>query len=86
MKKITIYSTPTCHYCDEAKAFLTKYGIKYKSIDVAKDLEARKKMVEVSGQMGVPVITIDKEVMVGFNWQIKNKVVELLEIYLNKQI
>jgi len=84
MKKIIIYSTPTCHYCDEAKEFLTKYGKKYTSIDVAKDLEARKKMVEVSGQMGVPVIVIGEEVMVGFNWEIKNKVVELLKIDLNK--
>jgi glutaredoxin-like YruB-family protein len=83
MKKLTIYSTPTCHYCDEAKKFFDQFGVKYNSIDVSKDIEARKKMVEVSKQMGVPVITVNKEVFVGFSYEVKNKLIELLDIKLN---
>jgi glutaredoxin-like YruB-family protein len=70
MKKITIYSTPTCHYCKVAKEFFDLNGLRYKEIDVQKDIEARKKMVEISGQMGVPVIVIGKKVLNGFSEEI----------------
>lgn len=83
MKKVTIYSTPTCHYCEEAKTFLTKFNVKYAAIDVSKDLEQRKEMIKKSNQMGVPVITVGKEVFVGFNWEVKGKLVKLLDIKLN---
>ncbi len=66
-KKIEIYSTPTCHYCHLAKDFLTKNNISYVEYNVATDLAKRKEMVEVSGQLGVPVIVIDGEVSVGFD-------------------
>lgn len=67
MKKVTIYSTPTCHYCDLAKEFFKEEGIKFTAIDVSTDLEKRKEMIDKSGQMGVPVIVVGKEVIVGFN-------------------
>ena len=67
MKTIKIYSTPTCVYCNMAKDFLKKNKIKYEDYDVRTDLARRKEMVEISGQMGVPVIVVDKEVMVGFD-------------------
>jgi glutaredoxin-like YruB-family protein len=67
MKKITIYSTPTCHYCQVAKDYFNSKGLKYESIDVQKDLVARKKMIEISEQMGVPVIVIGKKILKGFN-------------------
>lgn len=66
MSKITIYSTKTCHYCEDAKNFFKKKKLSYKTVDVGVDLVERKKMVELSGQMGVPVITIGKKVFVGF--------------------
>jgi glutaredoxin 3 len=66
MKNVTIYSTPTCHYCGEAKKFMKDHGISYTEHDVAHDLEQRKIMVDKSGQLGVPVIDIDGQVMVGF--------------------
>lgn len=66
MKKITIYSTTKCHYCQLAKNWFDELGLSYSTIDVGVDLDARKKMVELSGQMGVPVITIGKKVFVGF--------------------
>ena len=67
MKNVTIYSTPTCHFCHMAKDFFTANGIVYTEYNVASDLEKRKEMVEKSGQMGVPVIIIGDELTVGFD-------------------
>lgn len=67
MQNVTIYSTPTCHFCHMAKDFFTANGVVYTEYNVATDLEKRKEMVEKSGQMGVPVIVIGDEVTVGFN-------------------
>jgi glutaredoxin 3 len=67
MKKVEIYSTPTCTYCQAAKEFFTQNGVEYTEYDVAADLEKRTEMVEKSGQMGVPVITIGEEIIVGFD-------------------
>ena len=66
MKTITIYSTPTCHYCNLAKDFFTTNNIAYTEYNVAADSEKRKEMIDLSGQLGVPVIRIDDEVTVGF--------------------
>ncbi len=68
-KKITIYSTPTCHFCQLSKDFFKSHNVEYTDYDVATDLEKRKEMVERSGQMGVPVIFIDDEMIVGFDQQ-----------------
>jgi NADH-dependent peroxiredoxin subunit F len=67
MTKVTVYSTKNCPYCRMAKAFLEKYGVPYESVDVGADENAAKKMIELSGQRGVPVITVDNEVIVGFD-------------------
>jgi len=77
MKEVTIYSTPTCHFCHMTKDFLSENNIPFKDYNVATDLEKRKEMVDRSGQMGVPVILIGDEVMVGFN---KEKLAEALGI------
>ena len=66
-KKITIYSTPTCHYCNLAKDFFREKGIKYEEFNVAVDLAKRQEMVEKSGQMGVPVIDIGGKIVSGFD-------------------
>ena len=66
-KKVSIYTTPTCVYCKGAKEFFKQHNIAYEEFDVAKDLEKRKEMVAKSGQLGVPVITVDELVVVGFN-------------------
>ena len=66
-KKVTIYTTPTCGYCQAAKAFFQEKGIEYSEKDVANDQEAASEMIEKSGQMGVPVITVDDEFVIGFN-------------------
>ncbi|MEQ1500284.1 MAG: glutaredoxin family protein [Parcubacteria group bacterium] len=77
MKQVTIYSTPTCHFCNMAKDYFKENNVAYEAIDVASDPEKRKEMMEKSGQLGVPVILIDNEVVVGFN---KPKLARLLEI------
>jgi len=66
-KSVTIYSTPTCPYCHQAKDFLKANKIPFKDVDVSSDEKAAKEMIDKSGQMGVPVIEIGKEVIVGFD-------------------
>lgn len=73
MVEVKVYSTPTCPYCNMAKDFLKENNIEFKEYDVSEDTEARNEMLEKSGQMGVPVILIDEEVIIGFNKEaIKN--------------
>lgn len=64
---IKIYSTPSCPYCKLAKDYLTSKGVSYEDIDVSSNPAAAQEMVELSGQMGVPVIVINGEVIVGFD-------------------
>ncbi|MCX6752128.1 MAG: glutaredoxin family protein [Candidatus Nomurabacteria bacterium] len=75
MKNVTIYSTPTCHFCHMAKDFFKENNVLYTEYNVASDLEKRKEMVAKSGQMGVPVIIIGDELTVGFN---KPKIAQML--------
>ena len=72
-KKVVIYSTPTCPYCKRAKDYLSRKGIRYTDIDVAQDKEKAKEMTQKSGQMSVPVIIIDDEIVVGFNQALLDK-------------
>lgn len=65
--KIKVYSTPTCPYCHLAKEFLKEMNIDFEDIDVSQNEEAAQEMIEKSGQMGVPVIDIDGEIIIGFN-------------------
>ena len=67
MKKVEIYSTPTCTYCHAAKEFFAENGVEYTEHDVAADEVQRNIMVEKSGQMGVPVIDIAGTIIVGFD-------------------
>ena len=67
MKKVEIYSTNTCHFCHMAKDFFKANNIPYTEYDVASDLAKRKEMVDLTNQMGVPVIVIDGSWTVGFN-------------------
>ncbi|PIR82482.1 NrdH-redoxin [Candidatus Kaiserbacteria bacterium CG10_big_fil_rev_8_21_14_0_10_59_10] len=75
--EVTIYTTPTCHFCHAAKDFFTDHNIAYREHDVAQDLEKRKEMIERSGQMGVPVITVGEQMVVGFDEQ---QLKELLKV------
>jgi glutaredoxin 3 len=77
MKKVTIYSTPSCHFCHMAKEFFKEKGVEYEEIDVAADQEKRAEMIDLTGQMGVPVIRIADDVIIGFN---KPKIAQLLGV------
>ncbi len=75
MKPVAIYTTVTCGYCKMAKEYFQKNNVEYQEFDVGTDLAKRQEMIEKSGQMGVPVITVGSDMIVGFN---KPRLQELL--------
>ena len=78
MPQVTIYSTPTCHFCKMAKEFFREHNVAYVEHDVLADLAKRQEMVDKSHQLGVPVISIGEEVIVGFD---QERVSNLLNIH-----
>jgi glutaredoxin-like YruB-family protein len=76
-KIVEIYSTPTCHFCHMAKDWLTAKNIAFVDYNVGENAEKRKEMVEMTGQLGVPVIRIGDDVMIGFN---PDHMAKLLEV------
>jgi len=74
---VTIYSTPVCHFCQAAKDFFKDNNVEYTEHDVAADADKRQEMIELTGQMGVPVIRIGDDVVIGFD---EGKVKELLKM------
>jgi len=66
-KHVVIYTTPTCHFCHMAKEFFKEKGVEYTEYDVASDAGKRQEMVQMTGQLGVPVIVIDGTASVGFD-------------------
>jgi len=77
MPTIKIYTTPTCPFCLMAKEYFRSKGIEFEEIDVSRDERAALEMIQKSGQMGVPVIEIDGKIVVGFD---KEKIDELLNL------
>ena len=76
-KKVKVYSTPTCQFCIMAKKFLKDNNIEFEDVDVSRDIKSAREMVEKTGQMGVPVIEIDGEFVIGFN---REKIKQLLNL------
>ncbi len=74
--EIKVYSTPTCPYCKMAKTYLDEQGVKYQDLDVTQDAASRDEMIQKSGQIGVPVITFNGELVIGFN---KERLEDLLK-------
>lgn len=74
---VIIYTTPTCVYCNTLKQYLEEKNIKYKEIDVSQDEKELEKMVAISGQMGVPVVDIDGNIVIGFD---RPKIDQLLKL------
>jgi len=77
MDMIKLYSTPTCAYCKTLKEYLKKNGKEFQDIDISKDEKQLQDMIKISGQMGVPVLDIDGEVVAGFD---KAKIDKILNI------
>jgi glutaredoxin 3 len=74
---VKLFTTPICPYCFTLKNFLKEHNIEFEEINVAENRQAAEEMIRKSGQMGVPVIEINGEIVVGFN---KEKISELLNI------
>lgn len=74
---VKIYTTPTCPYCAMTKAFLRENGVEFEEINVADDRAAAMEMMEKSGQMSVPVLDINGEIIVGFNREAVKKALKL---------
>jgi glutaredoxin-like YruB-family protein len=77
MKKVIIYSTPSCVYCKVAKDWLENNSIAFTEYDLARDTDKRDEMIKKTGQMAVPVFDIDGEIIIGFD---KNKISQILGI------
>lgn len=77
MQNVIIYSTPTCHFCHMAKEYFKEKGVAYTEYDVASDTAKRKEMMEKSGQMGVPVLIIGEDIVVGYNKPVIDKLLGL---------
>ncbi|MEK7537282.1 MAG: glutaredoxin family protein [Patescibacteria group bacterium] len=67
MKQVKIYTTSTCVYCKGAKEYFKNKGVENEEINLSEHPDRIQEMIQVSGQMGVPVILIDGKVIVGFN-------------------
>ena len=74
---IRVFSTPACPYCVTLKSFLKEHNIQFEDIDVSKDEKALDEMIDRSGQMGVPVIFVNGEIIVGFN---QDRIKQLLKL------
>jgi len=66
-KKIIVYSTATCPYCQMLKEHLTEKKVEFENIDVGANQAKAKEMIDKSGQMGVPVIDIDGKIIIGYD-------------------
>lgn len=75
--KIIVYSTPTCPFCKLVKEYLNEHHVEFEDIDVSANHEQAQEMIHKSGQMGVPVIVVDENVVVGFD---KEKLNEYLNL------
>jgi glutaredoxin 3 len=74
---VKVYSTPTCPWCHRAKDFLSEHKIKFEDLNVAESEKARLEMVHKTGQMGVPVIDIDGEIIIGFDEEAIKKALKI---------
>lgn len=75
-KKVIVYSTPTCPYCVYAKNFFKEKGVDFEDVNVAGDRSRAMEMIQKSGQMGVPVIDIGGQIIVGFQPEVFNSLLK----------
>jgi len=71
--RVIVFSTPTCNYCNAAKKYFREKGIRFKDVDVSRDVAAARDMVRRSGQQGVPVIDIGGKIVGGVDRSKINK-------------
>ncbi len=66
-KRVIVFSTPTCSFCNMAKKYFREKGVKFTDVDVSRDPAAARDIIRRSGQQGVPVIDIGGKIVVGFD-------------------
>lgn len=76
-RKVIVFSTPTCTFCNQVKRYFREKNIKFTDVDVSRDQSAARDMMRRTGQMGVPVILIDNKPIIGFD---RNKINQMLNI------
>jgi glutaredoxin 3 len=64
---IKVYSTNTCPWCDKVKKYLKSENVEFQELNVQDDMDAREEMIKKSKQMGVPVLDIDTNIIIGFD-------------------
>lgn len=77
MKKVLIYTTPTCPYCMRVKDYLKSKEIEFKNIDVSANQDLVKEMIDKSGQLGVPVLDIEGKIIIGFDKEEIDKALDI---------
>lgn len=77
MSQVKIFSTPTCIYCFSLKEFLKQHNIVFEDIDISKNEKVREEIIAKTGQMVVPIIEIDGQIIIGFD---REKIIKLLNI------
>lgn len=80
MPNVTIYSAPWCVYCKMAKAYMDENKVAYKEIDVSVDEAGKDDMIKKTGQLGIPVIEVDSQIMIGFDKQALKKALGLEDL------
>jgi len=77
MAKVKLFTTPACVYCVTVKEFLKEKNVQFEEIDVSQDEKLKDEIIEKSGQMGVPVLDVDGEMVAGFD---RKKICQLLKL------
>ncbi|MDF1514767.1 MAG: glutaredoxin domain-containing protein [Anaerolineae bacterium] len=75
--RVIVFSTPTCPHCRTAKQYLKKKGVRFTNVDISQDASAARDMKRISGQQGVPVITVGGRPIVGFDREKLDKLLNL---------
>ncbi|MEA1872965.1 MAG: thioredoxin family protein [Bacteroidota bacterium] len=76
-KSVTVYTTPTCTYCNSVKSYLRKLQIVFREVDISKDQKQAETLVKRTGQQGVPQTDINGTFVVGFDTMKLNRLLEI---------
>ena len=77
MAKVRVFSAQVCPYCVALKQFLKEHDVEFEEVDVSQDRNALEEMIRKSGQMGVPVVEVNNQIVVGFD---REKISKLLNL------
>jgi glutaredoxin 3 len=64
---VIVYSTTTCPFCVMAKDWLKEKKVEFEDVNVGTDQKRAQEMIDKNRQMGVPVIDVDGEIIIGFD-------------------